>query len=414
MKLLMPTKQLIMPTKQLISILAIVIALVTLPSCGGDKKNKTEASSTPASQEASMASSETSSEAASETSSAPASSLPASSKSASSKPASSKIASSLSSTDLDALAVNVTPVDRVFYKAKHEQETGVLHGAGQDPIGFRDYTKAVGPSNHPIVYMTYISLTGSVGGINNWGTDLLNKLNALPADVVPQIGLEVTVPKGSSLTTIASGTYDAQIAAFVKAVKNLGRANYVRIGYEFEGSWNNYDATGYVAAFKRITTELRTADTNSATVWCSAGGSAGFMSLTALDTYYPGDEFVDWFGVDIFSPEELTDSRLTAFLAKADKHQKPVMIGETTPRHVGTLDGTVSWEKWFRPFFKLVYENPQIKMICYINWEWDYWAALLKIDWPNWKDGRIEKNAVVNAGMIQELKKPIFVHSTAK
>jgi hypothetical protein len=401
--------KLFMLTKQAISVLMVVIALVTLPSCGGDKKNRTEASSTPASQAASIAASE----AASEASSTPASSLPASSKPASSKPASSKIASSLSSTDRDALNVNVTPVDRVFYSAKHEPMTGVIHGAGQDPIGFRDYTKAIGAGSHPLVYMTYIGLTGSAKGIDDWGIDLLNKLKALPADVVPQIGLDLTNSSGG-LMSVANGNYNVQIAAFVKAVKNLGRANYVRIGYEFEGSWNGYDAAGYVAAFKKITTELRTGDTNSATVWCSGGGSADFKSWVQLEAYYPGDEYVDWFGIDVFSAGEITDPRLVAFLVKADEHKKPVMIGETTPRHVGTLDGQVSWETWFRPFFKFVYENPQVKMICYINWEWDYWAALLKINWPNWKDGRIEKNAVVNAGMVQELKKPLFIHSTAK
>jgi hypothetical protein len=449
--------------KKTISILFVLIIIFILPACGGGNISDpgvTSSSSTAASEVASSApASEAASSQAPEASSTPnqsstpalsstpslsskpsPSSIPnASSKpvqssapgfsskpTSSSKPASSSMLSSSSklassskpnlssssslSADAAALLIDVVPVDRVFYGAKNEFEKGVMHGAGQDTNGFRDYTKAVGPGNHPIVYMTYIHLS-STGGIDSWGKNLLAELQKLPTDVVPQIGLEMTK---IDLNAIANGKYDAQIAAFANALKNLGRPNYVRIGYEFEGSWNSYDATGYVATFKKITTALRNANTNSATVWCSGGGSAGFQSWAQLEKYYPGDSYVDWFGIDVFSPEEITDPRLKAFLAKADEHKKPVMIGETTPRYIGTLDGKSSWEKWFRPFYTFVYENPQVKMICYINWDWVYWSGVVGIDWYNWKDGRIEKNAMVTLGVSQELKKPIFVHSTAK
>jgi hypothetical protein len=87
------------------------------------------------------------------------------------------------------------------------------------------------------------------------------------------------------------------------------------------------------------------------------------------------------------------------------------MIGETTPRYVGTSDGVVSWNKWFKPFFGLIYENPEVKAICYINWDWVYWSKKLGFQWEDWKDGRIEKNETISAAYIKELKKPIFIHS---
>jgi Glycosyl hydrolase family 26 len=316
--------------------------------------------------------------------------------------------------NLDALLVKTTPVDRKFYGAKHEQQAGILHGAGQDYDGFNDYSYTLGKSQYPIIYMDYIGLTNSKTAIDNWGLKLTNDLNRLPKDVIPQIGLSMTDGKdnGSGKTVeVARGDYDAQIAAFAQALKNSGRKSFVRIGYEFEGSWNGYDAQGYIGAFIRITTELRRVNADAATVWCSGGGSAGFKSWDNLVTYYPGDAWVDWFGVDIFSPEELTDTRLTAFLNKADEYKKPVMIGETTPRYVGTQDGQTSWDRWFRPYFELLYKNPQIKATCYINWDWAYWSAKLGFSWSDWKDARVEKNEVVKAGFIQEMKKPIFVHS---
>jgi hypothetical protein len=90
------------------------------------------------------------------------------------------------------------------------------------------------------------------------------------------------------------------------------------------------------------------------------------------------------------------------------------MIGEATPRYVGTLDGKASWGKWFKPFFELLYGHPQIKAICYINWDWVYWSNKLGFQWHDWKDARIEKNETVNQGYIQELKKPIFIHSRGR
>jgi Glycosyl hydrolase family 26 len=316
--------------------------------------------------------------------------------------------------DLSALMVNVTPVERKFYNAKYEPEKGVLHGAGQDFDGFNDYAKTLGKTQYPIVYMTYIGITNTKERVTDWGVGLKNELSNLPKDIIPQIGLNMTGgnDNGSGkVASIARGEFDAQIAAFVQVIKNLDRKVYVRIGYEFEGSWNGYEPQGYVDSFIKITKELRKANTQSATVWCSGGGSANFLPWSRLVQYYPGDEWVDWWGIDLFSPEELTDTRLTDFFKKADEYKKPVMIGEATPRYVGTALGPQSWEKWFKPFFSMVYKNPQVKMICYINWDWDYWSKKLGFSWNDWKDGRIEKNETVTAGYKQELKKPIFIHS---
>jgi hypothetical protein len=325
-----------------------------------------------------------------------------------------KSATTSATVSLSELLVTVAALDRKFYSAKHELATGILHGAGQDIGGFKDYAVAVGKPQHPIIYMTYVGLTGTKAQVESWGVQLKNELASLPKDIIPQIGLNMTGGKdtGAGQTVeIARGDYDVQIVAFAQAVKDLGRKSFVRIGYEFEGSWNGYNTQGYVDSFIKITNELRRIDANAATVWCSGGGSAGFMSWDKLVNFYPGDAYVDWFGVDIFSPEELTDGRLFSFLNKADEFKKPVMIGETTPRYVGTLDGKTSWDKWFRPFFGLLYSRPQIKAICYINWDWAYWSQKLGFSWSDWKDGRIEKNETVMKGYIQEIKKPIFVHS---
>ncbi|MFK7922411.1 MAG: hypothetical protein AB8H47_10670 [Bacteroidia bacterium] len=327
------------------------------------------------------------------------------------KPSDSKDASK---SFLSALEIVETPVKRNHYGAKYEPIQGVLHGAGQDIDGFNDYTQVLGTERYPIFYMTYVGITDSKERVAEWGAGLKRELSTMPADVMPQIGLNMTGGNddgSGQVGSVAEGKFDEQIAIFIQALQALDRKCYVRIGYEFEGAWNGYEPAGYVASFIKITQELRAANVEAATVWCSGGGSANFMPWQQLLTYYPGDEWVDWWGIDIFSPEEITDPRLLAFLQKADEYQKPVMIGETTPRFVGTLGGITSWNAWFKPFFQLVYKNPQIKAISYINWDWVFWSDKLGFQWHDWKDARIEQNDTISQAYVQELSKPIFIHS---
>ena len=308
-------------------------------------------------------------------------------------------------------------MQRVNYQARLEPIDGILHGAGQDPDGFRDYAAAVGEALHPVMFMTYIGLTGSPESIATWGSRLKADLDAMPADVMSQVGLSMVGGRddGSGLDdAVDRGEYDEQIETFLQALQDLGRPAFVRIGYEFEGSWNNYQPESYKGVFKKLTGLFRARDLNVATVWCSAGGSGGFMSIEELLAYYPGDEWVDWWGVDLFSAEELTDKRIDLFMQAAAAHKKPVMIGEATPRYVGVLEGEVSWDKWFAPYFELVYRYPQVKAHSYINWEWTHWSDALGFSWHDWGDARIEKNEFVKAAYIAEMQKAIWVHAVGE
>ncbi len=315
---------------------------------------------------------------------------------------------------LRALSVDEPIVKRHQYQAKYEPATGVLHGAGQDLHSFQEYAELMGPKQHPIFYMTYTSITQPIAGIVDWGHRLKEELDSLPADVMPQVGLNMTGGNddgSGQVEGVAAGHFDEQIEAFIKALNATDRRCYVRIGYEFEGAWNAYHPPAFAASFIKITQAMREAELKAATVWCSGGGSANFMPWDQLLEYYPGDQWVDWWGIDIFSPEEITDSRLLAFLQKAEEHQKPVMIGETTPRYVGTLGGITSWNAWFKPFFQLVYTNPQIKAISYINWDWAFWSDSLGFQWHDWQDARIQQNDTISKAYLHELSKEIFIHA---
>jgi hypothetical protein len=305
---------------------------------------------------------------------------------------------------------------RVDFGARLEPERGIIHGAGQDPAGYEEYSALFDKAHRPMMQMTYITLTGGVQPVLDWQAQVqasLDRLRDQPTTL--QIGLNLTAGRddGSGrVDQVAEGRYDEALAAFISALEAFGVPAWVRIGYEFEGSWNGYGPGGYVAAYRYITDRLREAPLdNVATVWCAAGGSAGWLEFDRLMAYYPGDGYVDWWGVDTFSEDELGHPWLADFYARAAQHRKPVMIGEATPRYVGADKGAESWNRWFRPFFEMVRKHPEIKAISYINWDWAYWSDALGFSWHDWEDARLQNDDLVRRLYVDELSDPVWIHA---
>lgn len=309
-------------------------------------------------------------------------------------------------------------VQRKNFNARLEPIDTVFHGAGQDHQSFVDYSALFDSHHRPLAYMTYISITASRNHVVNWGTQLNQDLvNLNPNELYLQIGLNMTGGNdtGEGLdVAVAKGVYDAQIDAFCDAIETIGYPAYVRIGYEFEGEWNGYSSEGYRQAFIHVTNAMRDRKLNIATVWCSSGASAGEVDMKRLMPYYPGDEWVDWWGIDTFEASELLADSTRIFCETAREHGKPVMIGESTPRYVGVLDGQASWDTWFAPYFELIRRQPEIKLFSYINWDWVYWSDTLGFEWHDWKDARLQLNELVATKFQDEMKCPIYQHQTAE
>ena len=285
-----------------------------------------------------------------------------------------------------------------YFAQKFEPKANrVLHGAGQSPETFSRYWKAVG-KHKPCIYMTYIKFQN----LDDWIKKIKKEIKPYP-NIMIQIGLNLRINGEDKTKEISQGKYDKELTKLAKTIKEIKSPVFIRIGYEFDKK-EKYIPKDYIAAFRYIVNLFRKNKIeNFASVWCSCpyGGTEPFKP------YYPGDEFVDWFGIDIFGVELFKDNKykpIKDFLKMSLKHKKPVMIGESSAIKIGIKNQQI-WKEWFIPYFKFIKDNSQIKAFCYINWDWGK-------DWktPRWMNARIEENEYVRKMYVKELSKKKYIH----
>ena len=244
----------------------------------------------------------------------------------------------------------------------------IIHCAGQtnqdfsDGDGFTGYSNYLNGTTRPSMYMIYSALNGM-------NVEWFNELNSILNGFGPNqyTGVQLGLWFSGMADQVANGEMDGYINAMINGIQLIERPFLIRIGYEFNGEWNNYPPNSYKQAYIRITNMLRSNNfTNEyvATVW---DYSTDAQNLNYME-WYPGDEYVDWWGVNIFSGPSGPTSNLVTSLGF------PVLLGESTPRFTGVNNGEISWNSWFQGYFySLIFNQTNgIRGFCYINWNWKY------------------------------------------
>lgn len=158
------------------------------------------------------------------------------------------------------------------------------------------------------------------------------------------------MPEFTNLQSILDGKEDAYLTAWGQASAAWGHPYFVRLMWEFTGSWtdnrpnDNPPFYGYgiypygngntpaifVAAWQYIVDKVRAAGgTQISWVWCTA---AVGDSVSTLQSLYPGDNYVDWVGTDIYlSTGQTFDQEARPELPniRTVAPNKPVMLPET-------------------------------------------------------------------------------------
>lgn len=142
-----------------------------------------------------------------------------------------------------------------------------------------------------------------------------------------------------SLADILSGEWDEYINTWAKDAAEYGGPLLLRWGHEFNGNWypwsvakNGQDPAVYVDAYKKIHDMFDSAGADNVQwIWCANADSVPNTPWNDALKAYPGDEYVDWVGIDGYNFSG-NDSFKTIFTRSYNqfvkKITKPVMIAE--------------------------------------------------------------------------------------
>ncbi len=249
----------------------------------------------------------------------------------------------------------------------------------------------------------------------NWGAGDLYMDAYIQNDTFDKSMIAIGLDMVKCEEKILQGTYDKKIAQLGNWIKDVApRPIFLRIGYEFDGAeWNFYKPASYVLTYKYIKDFLDEMQVdNVAYVWQSKGYGT---SLATLETWYPGDEYVDWCGYSHFSAPTMT------MIEFARAKGKPVFIAEATPVFDnGAGDADIKktevaqriWDEWMINFFQVIEENSDVvKAFSYINAEWMSEKMWKKNQTFKNCDSRIQENEYVSYRWTQKMSDERYLQS---
>jgi hypothetical protein len=326
---------------------------------------------------------------------------------------------------LDTARVLLEPEDGRVY---HGVQT-MTFAAGPDPVA--GYLGALNDESiQPAVRGLFFSIPGTRGtaqSLRQLG-DFFRAADSI--GFIPELSLFLVSTVATDSIIAVSTQYDAVIDSIVTLSKNYGKAMFLRIGGEFNGigpGWNGggYHPRLYVDMFRKITDmfSARGIRDSVATIWCYYPAAANdFDSTDARGAlWYPGDDYVDWFGLDLFDPQDfdlgLPDydrrgitrkGKSERFLAMARAKGKPVYMSETSAKGMNlspdAADSQADWDAWFAKFWSFITAHPEIKGFSYIDANWPEQA------YPGWGDARLESSPDISAWYRQEMRDPKYIH----
>jgi hypothetical protein len=325
-----------------------------------------------------------------------------------------------------------------FHGARYEPPDGyIYHGVGWQSAAQQNYLAMMPPEEQPLLHQMVSSIPGSTARRGMTVASLIQGLNPayMPEGTYAELSVHFAEDEVPVDTTFWNTTVlDHYIDTLAEGLIQHGDPVFLRIGLEMNGAWNGYTPWVFPRAYRKLVEGLRARGvTNIATVWCYEPDAPADFADSAEEgwKWYPGDDVVDWFGLDPFPASHFDPSlpdtasggrgditekgKSELFLQFAEARGKPVYLNETTAHSVfitpdaddsGHADGMADWAAWFEPWFEFLALHPNIKAFNYINLDWTPYDQ-----WSHWGDARLEINSYISANWISELSDPKFLHA---
>ncbi|MCX7919923.1 MAG: glycosyl hydrolase [bacterium] len=256
----------------------------------------------------------------------------------------------------------------VFGLAKYEPSSGCYLGAyiEADPVAPGNiYAFETATQKKHACYMIYAG----------WGSGFPTAWaqNAKIYGAAVQIAF---APNNFGLDSVVDGPY---IRKWAQAAHTLRMPVFVRWASEMnlsEFNWSG-DTAKYVNKWRLLYNIFKEEAPNIAMVW-----APNWSPTSNIPGYYPGDEYVDWIGVDMYmglgtGTTDQTDPRtkIQYVYNFATSHRKPIMLPEWAACHAYSKDSIAydctayGIEKMNLIYDHLQAEFPNLKLVTWFDWD---------------------------------------------
>jgi hypothetical protein len=190
------------------------------------------------------------------------------------------------------------------------QSAGLQQGAYDStptPQGMAAFAQETGTS--PTIASDYLPSNGGWSGLDGSGGSLAWLTGPWKGSGYT---LSLGVPMfptgvGASLATGATGAYDSYFTTLAQTLVAAGQANaYLRLGWEFDGSWTAWYAgtpsaeASFATYFQQIVTAMRSVSGEHFRFVWNPDSGAFTESGYSVAAAYPGNDYVDVIGLDAY------------------------------------------------------------------------------------------------------------------
>jgi beta-mannanase len=247
----------------------------------------------------------------------------------------------------------------------------------------------------------YNKITGKKTAIGMWFASIQTGREQFPVNgceakwalgQLPSITVE---PQTMKLQDIIDGKYDELYTRWANGAKAFGKPVMIRWAHEMNGNWyywsgiknggGTLDGYGdpnipdgperYVDAYRRIhDIFINQGCSNVIWIWCPNAGSPVVDDWNDIKFYYPGDEYVDWIGMDGYNWGDVNKDLgwqsfsqiYTSIYEEIEtiNKDKPIIIGEFASAEKGGNKG-----EWITDtFYQIKHHFPRIKAFVWFQY----------------------------------------------
>lgn len=256
---------------------------------------------------------------------------------------------------------------RDYELAKNEPVSGTYLGAYVLQNSTIDFSMK---KFNELAKQDHITFFKYVGYGKPFPTEWVNHVKSING--FPHIAFE----PNNGLDEVVDGPY---LREFAKAAKEANVPILLRYASEMNGTWTNYsqDPVKYVEKWKIVHQVMKEEAPNVAMLWAVLA-----VPEEEIDKFYPGDEYVDWVGVNVYNVKYHNDHKYepSAFEDPLDllnyvytkySYRKPIQISEFGVTHYNTTDDVTDHQfaidKITRLYRELPNKYPRIKAVYYFD-----------------------------------------------